>query len=73
MQSIERAVWYIETHFANEISLDDIAEFGGVSRFHMSRSFGTITGSPVMTYVRGRRLTAAAQKLLLELAEGAKK
>ncbi|MEO8685209.1 MAG: AraC family transcriptional regulator [Devosia sp.] len=64
MQSIERAVWFIETHFSDEISLDDIAEFGGVSRFHMSRSFGSITGSPVMTYVRGRRLTTAAEKLL---------
>jgi AraC family transcriptional regulator len=64
MQSIERAVWYIETHFANEISLHDIAEYGGVSRFHMSRTFSTIAGLPVMTYVRGRRLTAAAEKLI---------
>ncbi len=64
MQFIERAIWFIETRFAEDITLDDIAGVGGVSRFHLSRSFGTIAGLPVMTYVRGRRLTLAAQKLL---------
>lgn len=64
MQFIERAIWFIETRFAEDITLDDIAEVGGVSRFHLSRSFGAMTGRPVMTYVRGRRLTMAAQKLL---------
>lgn len=64
MQFIERAIWFIETRFAEEITLDDIADVGGVSRFHLSRSFGTIAGLPVMAYVRGRRLTLAAQKLL---------
>ena len=64
MQFIERAIWFIETRFADEITLDDIADVGGVSRFHLSRSFGTMTGLPVMAYVRGRRLTLAAQKLL---------
>ncbi|MGB3338577.1 MAG: AraC family transcriptional regulator [Devosia sp.] len=63
MQFIERAIWFIETRFAEDITLDDIADIGGVSRFHLSRSFGTITGLPVMAYVRGRRLTLAAQKL----------
>lgn len=64
MQFIERAIWFIETRFAEDITLDDIAYIGGVSRFHLSRSFGTITGQPVMAYVRGRRLSMAAQKLL---------
>jgi len=64
MQFIERAIWFIETRFAEEITLDDIADIGGVSRFHLSRSFGAITGRSVMAYVRGRRLTLAAQKLL---------
>lgn len=64
MQFIERAVWFIENRFAEEITLDDIADVGGVSRFHLSRSFGTLTGKPVMAYVRGRRLTWAAEKLL---------
>lgn len=64
MQFIERAIWFIETRFAGELALDDIADFGGVSRFHLSRTFAALTGRPVMAYVRGRRLTLAAQKLL---------
>lgn len=64
MQFIERAVWFIENRFTEGITLDDIADVGGVSRFHLSRSFGTMTGKPVMAYVRGRRLTWAAEKLL---------
>lgn len=64
MQSIERAIWFIETRFADEITLDEIAAVGGISRFHLSRSFATIAGLPVMAYVRGRRLTLAAHKLL---------
>jgi AraC family transcriptional regulator len=64
MQFIERAVWFIENRFAEDITLDDIASVGGVSRFHLSRSFGTLTGHSVMGYVRGRRLTWAAEKLV---------
>ena len=64
MQFIERAIWFIETRFASDLTLDDIADFGGVSRFHLARTFAAITGRPVMAYVRGRRLTMAAQQLL---------
>ena len=63
MQFIERAVWFIENRFGEDITLDDIADVGGVSRFHLSRSFGTLTGQSVIGYVRGRRLTGAAEKL----------
>ncbi|UJW86448.1 AraC family transcriptional regulator [Devosia sp. SL43] len=64
MQFIERAVWFIENRFAEDITLDDIADVGGVSRFHLSRSFATLTGHSVMGYVRARRLTTAAERLV---------
>jgi len=63
MNLVGKALWFIESHFAEEISLDDIAAAGDVSRFHMSRAFGLATGLPVMRYVRGRRLTEAARVL----------
>jgi AraC family transcriptional regulator len=63
MHPVAKALWYIESHFAGEISLDQIASVGGVSRFHMSRAFGTATGQSVMRYVRGRRLSEAARAL----------
>lgn len=63
MNPVRKALWFIESHFAGEISLDDIASVGGVSRFHMSRAFPILTGRSVTAYVRGRRLTQAARAL----------
>jgi AraC family transcriptional regulator len=63
MNAVGKALWFIESHFAEEISLDDIARVSCVSRFHLSRAFGLATGLPVMGYTRGRRLTEAAKTL----------
>jgi AraC family transcriptional regulator len=63
MQPVQKALWFIESHFADDISLDDIALAGGVSRFHMSRAFGEATGRSISGYLRGRRLTESARAL----------
>ncbi len=63
MNPVAKAVWFIESHFASEITLDDIANMAGVSRYYMTRAFGDVTGHPIMRYVRGRRLTEAARSL----------
>jgi AraC family transcriptional regulator len=60
---VGKALWFIESHFASEITLEDIANIAGVSRYYMTRAFGDVTGHPVMRYVRGRRLTEAARSL----------
>jgi AraC family transcriptional regulator len=64
MNLVAKALWYIESHFAEEISLEDIAAMSDVSRFHMSRAFGLATGRSVMRYVRGRRLLTEAARAL---------
>lgn len=63
MNPVAKALWFIESHFADEVCLAEIAEVAGVSRFHMVRAFGVTTGQSVMRYVRGRRLTEAARTL----------
>ena len=63
MNAIEKSLWFIESHFAGEITLDEIARAGGVSRFHLTRAFDAATGRSIMRYVRGRRLTEAAKAL----------
>jgi AraC family transcriptional regulator len=63
MNPVEKAIWFIEGHFAQPLDLDDIAEAGGISRFHMSRAFVVATGRPVIGYLRARRLTEAARAL----------
>ncbi|MDE9452097.1 AraC family transcriptional regulator [Aliiroseovarius sp. Z3] len=64
MDLIGKAVWYIETHFEGELSLDEVANAAGLSKFHLVRAFGTRSGQSVMRYVRARRLTEAAKKLI---------
>jgi AraC family transcriptional regulator len=64
---VEKALWFIESHFGREITLDDVAGACGLSRFQMSRLFSRAVGASVTAYVRGRRLTQAAHAL----AEGA--
>lgn len=63
MQAIGRALWYIESHFGEPISLEDVAKASGLSRFHLSRTFAAVVGQPVISYLRGRRLTEAARQL----------
>lgn len=63
MNPVGKALWFIESHFAREITLDEIANIAGVSRFHMSHAFGAATGRSILRYVRGRRLTEAARSL----------
>jgi AraC family transcriptional regulator len=63
MNPVQKALWFIESHFADDITLADIADAGGVSRHHMVRAFGATTGRSVMRYLRGRRLSEAARSL----------
>lgn len=63
MDPIKKALWCIESRFTAPLSLDEIAEVSGVSRFHLVRAFGVATGRSVMRYVRERRLTEAARQL----------
>jgi AraC family transcriptional regulator len=63
MNPAQKALWYIESHLAEPLTLDDIAGVAGVSRFHLVRAFAAATGLSVMRYVRARRLTKAAQAL----------
>jgi AraC family transcriptional regulator len=60
---VAKALWFIESHSASDIKLDDIASCAGVSRFHLLRAFGATTGRSIMRYVRARRLSEAARRL----------
>jgi AraC family transcriptional regulator len=63
MNPAQKALWFIESHLADALCLDEIAGVAGISRFHMVRAFAAATGLPVMRYVRVRRLTEAARAL----------
>ena len=48
MNPAQMALWFIESHLADELTLDEIAGVAGISRFHMVRAFGAATGLSVM-------------------------
>ena len=63
MNPIRKALWFIESHYAGEITLDEIADVAGVTRFHLCRVFRLVTGHSPLEYVRERRLSDAARQL----------
>src|SRR6267154_6458396 len=63
MNPAQKALWYIESHLAEALTLDEIAGVAGISRFHMVRAFAAATGFSVIRYVRARRLSEAARAL----------
>jgi AraC family transcriptional regulator len=63
MNAIGKALWYLESHSARPVALDEVAEVSGLSRFHLSRTFTVIVGRSPTAYLRARRLTQAARAL----------
>ncbi|MBI2510808.1 MAG: helix-turn-helix domain-containing protein [Opitutae bacterium] len=62
-QAVIRAADTIERHLREPISLDAIARRAGFSLWHFHRIFAEMTGDSLGSYIRKRRLTAAAEEL----------
>lgn len=58
------AVDYIKTNYSRAITLEDIAEYAGISRIYLSQSFKKETGQNISDYLIQYRLKKA-KKLLL--------
>lgn len=54
---------YIDTHYDEEISLEDLSRAAGYSKFHAERIFKELTGKTPFEVIRAIRLTKAAQTL----------
>ncbi len=68
MTLANKAIWIIERNLHRDLTLTELAGNCGVSRYHLAHAFGDATGLPVIQYVRGRRLSEAAQLLARGLA-----
>ena len=60
---ITAAMGFINTHFREDLSLDDVAEFAGFSRYYFSRSFKKQTGYSFKDYLCQKRLQVAMDLL----------
>jgi AraC family transcriptional regulator len=63
MNPINSALWFVERHLADELSLESIAAQVNVSPYYLTRAFTHLAGLSVMRYVRSRRLSVAARTL----------
>ncbi len=63
MSITQKAAWIIERNIDRPLTLAGLAEACGVSRSHLAHAFVAATGTPVVAYLRGRRLSHAAEAL----------
>ncbi|MFD0716384.1 effector binding domain-containing protein [Paenibacillus sp. GCM10027626] len=62
-QRIQSVLNYIETHVQEDITCESLVALTGFSKSHFLRVFEAYTGSTIMSYVRGRKLYLAAERL----------
>lgn len=59
----KKVIDYIDEHLQEDISLVDLGKLLDYSPWHMYKLFKFHTGEPLASYVRKRRLLAAAQEI----------
>ncbi|MBU2512522.1 GyrI-like domain-containing protein [bacterium] len=64
IESINRAIDFIERNLKKPIQVEDIASAAYYSKYHFQRLFSLLTGETVGSYLRKRRLTEAANELV---------
>lgn len=64
IQSLTKAIQYIESNLTREINVNDVADYVYTSNSHYQRVFSLATGITIGDYIRNRRLSLAGQDLL---------
>lgn len=62
--AVAAAIGYIEANLAQPLTVPVLARLAGVSHNHLTRLFHAETGSTVIAYIRGRRMTRARHLLV---------
>ncbi|MBC8545196.1 helix-turn-helix transcriptional regulator [Bianquea renquensis] len=65
IQSLTKAIQYIESNLTHDITVNDVANHVYASNAHYQRVFSLVTGITIGDYIRNRRLSLAGQDLLL--------
>lgn len=66
MQRFFNSIEFIEQHMYDKISVHEVAAASFYSTYHFSRIFKALVGDTPKEYIRKRRLTVAAKRLLSE-------
>jgi AraC-like DNA-binding protein len=61
--NVRRAIEYVREHFADAVTLDELAREAGLSKFHLARCFRDATGHAPHQYLKLMRLQTARRLL----------
>lgn len=64
LKMVKDAMKYMKNNFCEPLSLDEIADKIGYSKYHFCRCFKEITGSTVVTYLNDLRMNHAYSQLI---------
>ena len=64
LESIEKAIGYIESHLKDDFSIEDIASQIYMSSGYFQKAFSMLCGFTISEYIRNRRLAEAGLELL---------
>ncbi|NMB21418.1 MAG: AraC family transcriptional regulator [Firmicutes bacterium] len=64
LKELNQVMEYIEDHLADDLSLELISEYAGVSDYHFRKVFFYLSGLTLSEYVKNRRLSEATLDLL---------
>jgi AraC family transcriptional regulator len=63
-EAIAACINYIENNINNKITLDDISNHTGMSKYYLHRMFKSLTGESIIEYVQSRKLTLSIDDLI---------
>ncbi|MFF2015151.1 helix-turn-helix domain-containing protein [Paenibacillus sp. NPDC058177] len=64
-EGILRSIAYMQEHYHETITREELAQIAGVSQWHYSRKFGELCGKPPLDYLANYRIHRAQEELLL--------
>ena len=64
IDGFQESIDFIENNLTEVLDIEEIAGKTDVSSFYYQRIFGALCGMTVGEYIRGRRMTLAAQELV---------
>lgn len=64
LKELNQVIDYIENHLTEELTLEEIAEYAGVSDYHFRTVFYYISGMTLHEYIKNRKLSEANKDLL---------
>jgi AraC family transcriptional regulator len=64
LKELNQVIDYIEEHLRDELSLERISEYAGVSDYHFRKVFFYLSGLTLSEYIKNRKMSEANQDLL---------